>query len=75
MLDGLREIEIRDIFINSPKPLKLERLKKHFTLRYIDGYKDYITALELSDFVLTHGGIGSIIEALDLGKKVLAIAN
>ncbi|MBR1884196.1 MAG: glycosyltransferase family 28 [Clostridia bacterium] len=26
-----------------------------------------------SDFVITHGGVGSIIDALNLGKKVLAV--
>lgn len=36
----------------------------------IDEMKEYI---EKSEFVITHGGVGSIIDALNLGKKVLAV--
>ena len=36
----------------------------------IDEMKQYI---EKAEFVITHGGVGSIIDALNLGKKVLAV--
>lgn len=36
----------------------------------INEMKQYI---EKAEFVITHGGVGSIIDALNLGKKVLAV--
>ena len=42
-------------------------------LKYIT-INDFNKLLEDANFIITHGGVGSIIEGLKLGKKVIAVA-
>ena len=41
-------------------------------LNYV-GFEEFNTLLKKADIIITHGGVGSILNAVKLGKKVIAV--
>ena len=71
LLDALEDLELSDEVLiqhgNTPHSSTRYRCVPFLTAEQFDN------AMEQSDLVITHGGVGSILSALEKGKRVIAV--